>query len=407
MKILVINSGSSSIKFQVIQMPDGETLCKGLIERLGEENGKIHYQSQKDDLHKTEHFKDHSAGLNAVIEMLTDKEIGVVADHAEIDAVGHRVVHGGDAFDAPVRISSNVLRTIKRLSSLAPLHNPANAIGIETAMELFPKAVQVAVFDTAFHQTIPQKAYTYAIPKELTEKHHIRVYGFHGTSHKYVSERAMEYLNGKSTNIISVHLGNGCSITAIKDGKSIEHSLGFGPSNGLIMGTRSGDIDQSVIFFLMDTFGINSKDINEILQKKSGLLGLTGYSDLRDIQREADSGNPDCILALEMTAHRIKKYIGAYATLLNGLDALIFTAGIGENSAMLREMVCSDLDFLGINIDLEKNLAVDIKKGINEFQNAESKVPLLVIPTNEELEIAKQSYSLLSAKQGRRSLKIG
>ncbi|KQC28622.1 acetate/propionate family kinase [Flagellimonas eckloniae] len=395
MKILVINSGSSSIKFQVIQMPQGETLCKGLVERLGEENGKIHYQSQKDSVHDTKYFKDHSTGLSAIIEMLIDNEIGVLLDHSEIDAVGHRVVHGGDAFDAPVHIGSDVLRTIKRLSSLAPLHNPANAVGIETAMELFPKAAQIAVFDTAFHQTIPKKAYNYAIPKELTEKHNIRVYGFHGTSHKYVSERAMEHLKGKSNNIISIHLGNGCSITAIKEGKSIEHSLGFGPSNGLIMGTRSGDIDQSVIFFLMDTFGFGSKDINEMLQKKSGLLGLTGYSDLRDIQREANNGNQDCILALRMVAHRIKKYIGSYTALLNGLDAVVFTGGIGENSAILREMVCTDLEILGIVMNQDKNLEIGTEDTIAEFQSAKSAVRLLVIPTNEELEIAKQSCSLL------------
>lgn len=394
MKILVINSGSSSIKFQVIVMPQRETLCKGMVERLGQENGGIHYESDDESLHRTENFKDHAAGLKAIIALLTHPEVGILSSLEEIDVVGHRVVHGGDAFDAPVKISANVLRTIKRLSSLAPLHNPANAIGVETAMKLFPKAEQVAVFDTAFHQTIPQKAYTYAIPKDLTEKHHIKVYGFHGTSHKYVSEQAIEFLNGRSSRIISVHLGNGCSMTAIRDGKSMDHSLGFGPSNGLIMGTRSGDIDQSVIFFLMDTFGFSSKELGEMLQKQSGLLGLTGFSDLRDIQKGADAGNKDCQLALAMTAYRIKKYIGSYVATLNGLDALIFTAGIGENSDTLRAMVCKDMDALGIVMDPIKNRKR--LENIREIQKDSSPVKVLVVPTNEELEIAKQSYTLLS-----------
>ena len=394
MKILVINSGSSSIKFQVIEMPKRETLCKGLVERLGQENGNMHYENEGQSVHKAENFKDHAAGLKAVIALLTHPEIGVLRNREEIDVVGHRVVHGGDAFDAPVRISANVLRTIKRLSSLAPLHNPANAIGIDTAMELFPKAVQTAVFDTAFHQTIPQKAYTYAIPKDLTEKHNIRVYGFHGTSHKYVSEQAMAFLNGNTSKIISIHLGNGCSITAIKEGRSVDHSLGFGPSNGLIMGTRSGDIDQSVIFFLMDTFGFSSKEVGQMLQKQSGLMGLTGFSDLRDIQKGADAGNKDCQLALAMTAYRIKKYIGSYVAALNGLDALIFTAGIGENSDTLRAMVCKDMDALGIVMDPIKNRKR--LEDIREIQKDSSPVKVLVIPTNEELEIAKQSHTLLS-----------
>ena len=395
MKVLIINSGSSSIKFQIIEMPAKETICKGLVERNGQQSSSVHYSSKTGTIDNTSYFEDHSAGLEAVISLLTDKEKGVISDLKEIQVVGHRVVHGGDAFDAPTRITNDVLRAIKRLSSLAPLHNPANAIGIETAQELFPKAIQVAVFDTAFHQSLSRKAYTYAIPKDLTEEHNIRVYGFHGTSHKYVSERAIEYLNLEQSKIISVHLGNGCSMTALKNGKSIEHSLGFGPSNGLIMGTRSGDVDQSVLFFLMDTFGQTSQELNELLQKKSGLLGLTGYSDLRDIQKEAGNGNEDCILALEMTAHRVKKYIGAYKAVLNGLDAIIFTAGIGENSPLLREMICSDLEGLGIVMDNEKNNKTNSSMEVQEFQDGTSAVRLLVIPTNEELEIAKQAFTLV------------
>lgn len=395
MNILVINSGSSSLKFQVIQMPEERVLCKGIVERIGEAESQIHYKNKSKSFNKSTTFKDHSAGLKAVIELLTDNEIGVIQNYEEINVVGHRVVHGGDAFDAPTKIDHQVLSTVKRLSSLAPLHNPANAIGIETSQSLFPNAVQVAIFDTAFHQTIPQKAYTYAIPKKMTAEHNIRAYGFHGTSHKYVSEKAVEYLNKEGSKIISVHLGNGCSITAIKNGKSIEHSLGFGPSNGLIMGTRSGDIDQSIIFFLMDSFGFSSKDVNTMLQKKSGLLGLTGHSDLRDIEKEAGQGNKDCILALEMIAHRAKKYIGGYMALLNGLDAVVFTAGIGENSSLIREMICTDLESLGIKFNNNRNLQVKTTT-ISEFQDESSTVRLLVIPTNEELEIAKQSFSLVT-----------
>ena len=396
MNILVINSGSSSLKFQVIKMPDEEVLCKGLIERLGEAESQIHYQRGKKTIHKTALFKDHSEGLKAVIELLTDTKIGVIQKQDDIDVVGHRVVHGGDAFDAPTKINDKALKTIKELSSLAPLHNPANAVGIETSQALFPNAVQVAIFDTAFHQTIPQKAYTYAIPKKITTEYNVRVYGFHGTSHKYVSEKAIEYLNRKNSKIITVHLGNGCSMTAVKDGKSIEHSLGFGPSNGLIMGTRSGDIDQSVVFFLMDSLGLSSSEVNDMLQKRSGLLGLTGYSDLRDIQKEAEKGNNDCLLTQKMIAHRIKKYIGGYIAILNGLDAIIFTAGIGENSPLIREMVCVDLESLGIVFDTEKNKKVDTNNQVSEFNHDSSAVSLFVIPTNEELEIAKQSFSLIN-----------
>ena len=398
MKILIINSGSSSIKFQVIQMPQNERLCKGLVERLGLERGSIHYKTNKESLSKDEFFNDHSTGLKAIINLLTDKEKGILNSRDEIDAVGHRVVHGGSTFDGPVVIDRNVLKTIKELSSLAPLHNPASAVGIETATDLFPKAIQVAVFATAFHQSMPKTAYNYAIPKALSEKHHIRAYGFHGTSHKYVSEKAMAYMNGNARKMITVHLGNGCSITAIRDGKSVEHSLGFGPSNGLIMGTRSGDVDQSVVFFLMDTLGLNSKEANELLQKKSGLLGLTGSSDLRDVQQGAANGNEDCILALNMTAHRIKKYIGGYMALLNGLDAIVFTGGIGENSILLREMVCSDLEAMGIYIDLEKNNKASNEEGIFEFHVDDSEISLLIVPTDEEMEIAIQSYTLLHSE---------
>lgn len=394
MKILVINSGSSSIKFQVLDMPLETVICKGLVERIGNELAELHYTSKGITHSKTSSIPDHRKGLQALTDMLLDHKIGVLKNANEIDIVAHRVVHGGNLFDRPTKINKAVLSEIERLSSLAPLHNPANALGIRVAMELFTKATQIAIFDTAFFQSLPEKAYRYAIPKALADENHIRVYGFHGTSHKYVTEQALEYLKNSAKKLISIHLGNGCSMTAVKDGKSIDHSLGFGPSDGLIMGTRSGAIDQSVLFYLMDKLGLTSEETSTLLQKKSGLLGLTGYSDVREIQNKAADGNTDCQLALAMTAYRIQKYIGSYFAVLNGVDVLIFTAGIGENSSVLREMVCTDLEAMGIRIDIQKNNLRT--SGIREIQHEDSKVKILVIPTNEELEIAKQSYELMS-----------
>ncbi len=393
MQILIINSGSSSIKFQVIEMPSKQIICKGLLERIGLEDTELHYESKGRSHSKVEFVSDHEQGLQAITNMLMHDEIGVLKHPNEIDVVAHRVVHGGNRFDQPTKIDKSVLSEIERLASLAPLHNPANAVGIKVTMDIFKNATQVAIFDTAFHQTLPEKAYRYAIPKEIADEHHIRVYGFHGTSHKYVSEQAIAYLKNKSSKIISVHLGNGCSMTAVKDGQSIDHSLGFGPSNGLIMGTRSGDIDQSVVFYLMDSLGRSSNEVNQLLQKQSGLLGLTGYADLREIQNGAEKGNKDCQLTLLMTSYRIKKYIGSYVAALNGLDALIFTAGIGENSSVLRAMVCENLEALGIQIDDHKN---DHRaSSILEIQKEDSKVKILVIPTNEELAIAREAKAIL------------
>ena len=379
-----------------MDMPGNQVICKGIIERLGQENTALKYQNGIKTLNQDTHFKDHREGLLAIIALLTDTTDGVVKSTSEIQVVGHRVVHGGSIYDGPVKVSPKVLKTIQELSSLAPLHNPANAIGIEVATTLFPNAVQVAVFDTAFHQSLPKKAFNYAIPRELALKNNIRAYGFHGTSHKYVSEKALGYLAMNKAKMISIHLGNGCSITALKDGKSVEHSLGFGPSNGLIMGTRSGDIDQSLIFHLIDSLGYQSEQVNTMLQKQSGLLGLTGFSDFRDILSAAEKGDENSVLALEMTAHRIKKYIGAYATLLNGLDAIVFTAGIGENAPSLRKMVCADMDILGIALNPDKNEKAIGLDTISEIQHEDSKVKVLVIPTDEEYEIAKQSYDLVS-----------
>ena len=393
MNILVVNAGSSSLKYQVIQMPAQEVLCVGLVERIGFEDA-IFNHTKKDRKHKKVlPVLNHKVGLEKIAHTLLDEKLGVIKTVDEIAAVGHRVVHGGSKFSAPTLINKEVKERIKALFSLAPLHNPANLTGIEISETIFTNANQIAIFDTAFHQTMPKEAYQYAIKKELLDQHHIRAYGFHGTSHKYVSEKAIEHLGKTTSNIITIHLGNGCSMSAIKNGKSIENSLGFGPMNGLVMGTRSGDIDQSVIFYLMKKLNLTGDEVNNLLQKESGMLGLTGYSDLREISEKASNGNKDCKNALQLAAYRIKKFIGSYTAILNGLDAIVFTAGIGENSAIMRAMSCEDLDFLGIELDVEKNKTRS--NTLREIQKTDAKVKILIIPTNEEIEIAKQSYQLL------------
>ncbi|MGO4822068.1 MULTISPECIES: acetate/propionate family kinase [unclassified Flavobacterium] len=393
MKIVIINSGSSSIKYQLINMPSQEVICSGMIDRIGLENSNFTYVTTTTKVEETVAIANHKIGLEKIAHLLMDDNIGVIKSTDEIDAVGHRVVHGGASFSDTVVIDQAVKDKIKQLFELAPLHNPANLEGINVAQEIFVSANQVAVFDTAFHQTIPVVAHKYAIPNNFLKENKIRLYGFHGTSHKYVSEKAMEYLEN-SDKIITIHLGNGCSMTAIKNGVSIDHSLGFAPSNGLVMGTRSGDIDHSLIFYLINTVGYTADEVNAILLKKSGMLGLTGFSDLRDIEASAEAGNEDCLLALSMNAYRIKKYIGSYAAVLNGLDAIIFTAGIGENSSYIRKLVCTDMDYFGIHLDDQKN---EIRsKEIREINTLDSKTKIMVIPTNEELEIANQVYALLS-----------
>lgn len=395
MNILVINAGSSSIKFQLIAMPVENLLCEGLVERIGMEDAVFRYQSAKKEINSKQYIRDHSEGLGLMSDALFHGQHGVIRNKTEIGAVGHRVVHGGDTFSTTTRITAEVKHEIAAFAPLAPLHNPHNLEGIRVAEMLFPDAVQVAVFDTAFHRTMPLKARKYAIPNSFYDEYKIQAYGFHGTSHQYVSERAREHLGRKNANIISIHLGNGCSMTAVQDGISIDHSLGFAPSNGLIMGSRSGDIDHSLIFYMEDTLGYSLKEIRELLTKKSGMYGLTGFSDLRDIQAGAEAGDADCSLALEMSAYRIKKYIGAYAAIMNGLDALVFSAGIGENSALMRKMACEQMDFLGIRLDEGKNLAAS--RETRELQATDSRVVVLVVPTNEELEIARQAYRLSSS----------
>jgi acetate kinase len=392
MKIVIINSGSSSIKFQLIEMPTRTVICSGMIDRIGLDTSNITYKTSKDSIEESIPIPNHRIGLEKIAELLMDKNVGVIKSTQEIDVVGHRVVHGGASFSNPVHIDAEVKEKIMELFQLAPLHNPANLEGILVASAIFTSAKQMAVFDTAFHQTIPVIAHKYAIPNKFLIENKIRVYGFHGTSHKYVSERAIEYLD-KSDKIITIHLGNGCSMTAIKDGISIDHSLGFAPSNGLIMGTRSGDIDHSIVFYMVNTLGYSLEAVNNLLLKESGMLGLTGFSDLREIELQAEEGNASCQLALDMNAYRIKKTIGSYAAVMNGLDAIIFTAGIGENSSYIRKLVCTDMEYFGLELDDAKN---EIRsKEMREINTANSKTKIMVIPTNEEMEIANQVYALL------------
>lgn len=391
MKILVINSGSSSIKFQLFNMPKKEVLASGLVEKIGLKNGEIHYNTPEKSISISMEIPDHAVGLREVVKLLMSSASGVISNVDEIEMVGHRVVHGGNEFLNTVEINQDVMDRIKSLFNLAPLHNPPNHIGIKVAQDIFPNARQIAVFDTSFHQTLPEKAYTYAISLKYRDEYNIRVYGFHGISHHFVSQKAMEYLHKPNAKLIVIHLGNGCSMTAVKDGKSIDHSLGYGPNQGLIMGTRSGDIDQAVIYFLMEKFNLSSQEVSNLLTKESGMLGLTGDSDLRGIEERAQNGDQVAQLALEMNTYRIKKYIGAYAAALNGLDAIVFTAGIGENSSLVRKMVCEDMEYMGIHLDEAQN---DIRsKEIRDISTEESKTKVLVIPTNEELQIAKECYA--------------
>jgi len=373
-------------------MPTNEVICSGMIDRIGLETSNITFKTASNSHEEMLPVPNHKVGLQKVANMLLDAEKGVIKSTSEIAAVGHRVVHGGSDFSDTVKIDEKVKAKIKQLFELAPLHNPANLEGINVAEEIFSSAEQIAVFDTAFHQTMPEVAYKYAIPNYLLTENKVRVYGFHGTSHKYVSEKAIDFLENNSK-IITIHLGNGCSMAAVKNGKCVDTTMGFSPSNGLIMGTRSGDIDQSVVFYMIKNLGYTADEVNAVLLKQSGMLGLTGYSDLRDIEAEAEKGNKECQLALLMNAYRIKKFIGAYAAALNGLDAIVFTAGIGENSWYMRKLVCTDMDYFGIELDEEKNQMRS--KYIREINKQNAKTKVLVIPTDEEYEIANQVYHLL------------
>lgn len=378
----------------MIEMPSEKVICGGLIERIGQENSKfVYHPIDGDEVEIVKRIDDHKNGLSKLVSYLLDDKIGVLKFTDDLQVIGHRVVHGGNTFSKTRIVTPEVKAKIKDLFSLAPLHNPANLLGIEVCEELFPTAKQIVVFDTAFHQTIPSTAYKYALPKELTEEKQIRLYGFHGTSHKYVSEKANQFLGKENTKLITLHIGNGASASAIQNGLCIDHSMGFSPTTGLPMGTRTGDIDPSVVLHLIKNLDYSPNEVSNILNKQSGMYGMTGFSDFRDLVSQSENGNKECTEALELYAYRVKKYIGAYTAAMNGLDAIVFTAGAGENCKEIRELSCKDLCYLGIEIDDELN-NIRAKK-LTEIHSKSSKVKILIIPTNEELEIAKQSFELL------------
>ncbi len=396
MKILVINCGSSSLKYQLIDMKNEEVIAKGLAERIGIEGSVLKHQPGNSDKITIERpMPTHKEAMQTLVDALTDKNYGVIKDMGEIAAVGHRVVHAGEKFAYSVMLDEDVMNALKECIEIAPLHNPPNIMGIEACRDIMPNVPMVGVFDTAFHQTMPKEAYIYAIPYEFYEKYKIRRYGFHGTSHKYVSERAAEMLGKplEELKLITCHLGNGASVAAVKYGKSVETSMGFTPLEGLAMGTRSGDIDPAIIKYLADKENLSVAKVDEILNKKSGVLGISGVSsDFRDVEGAADNGNERAKLALDVYYHKVKKYIGAYMAIMNGADAIIFTAGLGENSPETRRDVCKDMSFLGIEIDEAKNKVrgkeVDLSKD-------GSKVKVLLVPTNEELMIARDTKKII------------
>jgi acetate kinase len=397
MKVLVINSGSSSIKYQLLNMDNENVLAKGLVERIGIDGSRIVHKVNGEKNIIEDDIPNHEKGLKMVLDLLVSSDHGVLESLEEIDAVGHRVVHGGERFASSVRINKEVLDTIELMSFLAPLHNPANVMGIKASMELLPNADQVAVFDTSFHQTMPQTSYLYAIPYEYYEKYKIRRYGFHGTSHRYVAKRAAEILGEKPEDlkIITCHIGNGASVAAVKNGKSIDTSMGFTPLEGLAMGTRSGDLDPAIIEFICKEEEITPKEMLSILNKKSGMLGITKkYSDMRDIEDNAIEGEKVSRMAFDIYEYRIAKYIGAYAAAMNGVDAIVFTAGVGENSPIMREEIAEKyLGYLGVKIDKEIN---DFKGEEKIVSTEDSKVKLMVVPTNEELMIARDTKEIVA-----------
>jgi acetate kinase len=394
-KILILNCGSSSLKYEVYRMPQRVSLGRGMVERIGEPKGIITQKTPGGEYTRELKVPDHKAAMELVRAALTDPARGMLASMDEITGVGHRVVHGGEQYAASVVIDDNVVTAIEKCAELAPLHNPPNLTGIREAQALLPGVKQAAVFDTAFHQTMPSSAYLYGLPYELYEKYKIRRYGFHGTSHRFVAARAMEMLKRfpENTNIITCHLGNGASVTAIEHGKSIDTSMGFTPLEGLVMGTRSGDIDPAIIEFL-ERRGMSSKDVHTMLQKKSGLLGLSGISnDLRDLEAEAGRGNQRAVQALDVYAYRVRKYVGAYVANLVKVDALVFTGGIGQNGVRMRERICHRLENLGIFMDYGLNASVGSGEGI--VSAPYSPIAILVVQTNEELQIAIDTYDLI------------
>ena len=395
MKILVLNSGSSSIKYQLFNMENENVLAKGIVERIGIEDSFLEHEVNGDEVVIKEDIPNHSKGISLVIDALLDDNHGVLASMDEINAVGHRVVHGGEKFADSVKITDEVVKQMEDVSDLAPLHNPPNIAGIKVCQELMPGKPQVGVFDTAFHQSMPAEAYTYALPYEYYEKYGVRRYGFHGTSHRFVAKRAAKLIDKdfNDSKIITCHLGNGASVAAVKNGKSIDTSMGLTPLEGLVMGTRCGDIDPAIVPFLQEKEDLSSKEIDDIMNKESGLLGISGISnDSRDIQEAADDGNERAQLAGDVFNYRVKKYIGAYTAAMGGVDAIVFTAGIGENAIEIREGILDGLEYLGFELDKEAN---DSRGKEIEISKAGSDTRVFVIPTNEELVIARDTAEIL------------
>lgn len=398
MKILVINAGSSSLKYQMYNMTDESVLAKGRVERIGFESSiLVHEPTGKAEVREVSEILDHTTAVRKVLDKLTNPEHGVIASTEKIEAVGHRVVHGGESFSESVVVTPEVEHEIRRLFDLAPLHNPAHIMGIKAVELNMPNVPQAVVFDTAFHQSMPEKAYLYPIPMILYKKHKIRKYGFHGTSHFYVSRQAASFLNKplEELKIVTCHIGNGASLTAIEGGKSVDTSMGMTPLEGLMMGTRSGDLDPAVVPFTMAKEDLTLGEVNSMLNKHSGLLAISGLSsDMREIEQAMNEGDRNAQLAFDMYEYRIRKYVGAYAAAMNGIDVLIFTAGVGENASTLRKRICDNLTFLGIEIDEEAN---KVRSGEDRrISKPGSKVDVLIIPTNEELVIARDTYRLIS-----------
>ena len=398
MKILVLNCGSSSIKYQLIEMDEKNhsVLAKGLLERIGLEMGEFTHKWNGQKHYEQLPIPNHTEGIKIVLQALTNKEYGVISDLKEIKAVGHRVAHGGEKFTHSVRIDDNVINMIKDLCDLAPLHNPGALQGIAAMQAVLPGIPMAAVFDTSFHATMPPEAYLYAIPYEYYEKYRVRRYGFHGTSHKYVAEKAAEYVgkDWKNCKIVTCHLGSGASIAAVENGKSVETSMGFTPVEGLVMGSRTGDLDLGAFMYIMDKEGYNTKEMNTLVNKKSGLIGITGNSqDMRDVRAGRDAGDERCTYAFNMFAHRVKKYIGAYAAIMNGMDVLVMTGGIGENAWFMREAILENMEFFGIKFD--KKLNETIMGDAAVISTPDSKVKVVVYPTDEEYMIAKDTFDLV------------
>ena len=396
MKILVINAGSSSLKYQLIDMDTKSVMAKGLCERIGMDGSNLQHTNVAANGEKNKiksPMKDHGDAIQMVIDALVDEKIGSIKSMDEIDAVGHRVVHGGEEFTESCLITDAVLRGLEKCTPLAPLHNPPNIIGIEACRKIMPNTPMVAVFDTAFHQTMPAKAYMYALPYEYYEKYKIRKYGFHGTSHKYVAQETAKYLNKKpeEIKIITCHLGNGSSISAVDGGKCVDTTMGFTPLDGVPMGTRTGSMDPAVVTYLINK-GMSAQEVDTLMNKKSGVMGISGVSsDFRDLCDAADSGNERAQLALNMFAYQVKKYIGAYAAAMNGVDAVVFTAGVGENDSYTRSLIVDGLDYLGVKVDADKNMV----RGTVDISAADATVKTLVIPTNEELMIAIDTKNIV------------